>query len=52
YDSKKTRDDIERLFEERFGKKPYKWQMDVTEAMLVGLDSFVIAGTGSGKTMP
>ncbi|KAH6885558.1 P-loop containing nucleoside triphosphate hydrolase protein [Coprinopsis sp. MPI-PUGE-AT-0042] len=26
--------------------------MDVTEAMLVGLDSFVIAGTGSGKTMP
>lgn len=26
--------------------------MDVTEAMLVGLDSIVIAGTGAGKTMP
>ncbi|KAH6866275.1 P-loop containing nucleoside triphosphate hydrolase protein [Coprinopsis sp. MPI-PUGE-AT-0042] len=52
YDLKKTREDIERLFEERFKKKPYQWQMDVTEAMIVGLDSFVIAGTGSGKTMP
>jgi hypothetical protein len=39
YDSKKTRGDIERLFEARFGKKPYKWQMDVTEAMLVDLES-------------
>ena len=31
---------------------PYGWQLDVTEALLLGLDSVVIAGTGSGKTIP
>ena len=31
---------------------PYDWQLDVAEALLVGLDSIVIAGTGSGKTIP
>ncbi|EPS93212.1 hypothetical protein FOMPIDRAFT_1056168 [Fomitopsis schrenkii] len=34
------------------GKEPYKWQVDVCEAMLLGLDCIVIAGTGAGKTMP
>jgi bloom syndrome protein len=32
--------------------EPYPWQLDATEAILLGLDSIVIAGTGSGKTMP
>jgi ATP-dependent helicase YprA (DUF1998 family) len=33
-------------------KTPYDWQLDVTEAILLGLDStVVIAGTGSGKTV-
>ena len=40
------------LFEARSGKTPYDWQLDVTEAILLGLDSMVIAGTGSGKTIP
>ena len=52
YNSQTTRTDLQRLFRERFGKDPYDWQLDVTEAILLGLDSVVIAGTGAGKTMP
>ncbi|KAJ7082066.1 P-loop containing nucleoside triphosphate hydrolase protein, partial [Mycena belliarum] len=33
-------------------KAPYDWQLDVSEAYLLGLDAVVIAGTGAGKTMP
>lgn len=43
---------VHQLFEERFGSPPHDWQMDVTEAMLLDLDSIVIAGTSAGKTMP
>ncbi|KAF9560465.1 hypothetical protein CPC08DRAFT_608470, partial [Agrocybe pediades] len=32
--------------------KPYDWQLDIAEALLLGLDCSVIAGTGSGKTLP
>ena len=32
--------------------KPYDWQIDVAEAVVLGLDTTVIAGTGSGKTLP
>jgi ATP-dependent helicase YprA (DUF1998 family) len=52
YDSQKTRCELKRLFREQFGKDPYEWQLDVTEAIILGLDSVVIAGTGAGKTMP
>jgi bloom syndrome protein len=52
YNSQTTRTELRRLFRERFGKDPYDWQLDVTEAILLGLDSIVIAGTGAGKTMP
>lgn len=41
-----------RLFEAKFGAPPHYWQLDVAEAMILGLDSLVIAGTGSGKTIP
>ena len=34
------------------GMVPYGWQTDVAEALLLGLDCSVIAGTGAGKTMP
>jgi len=34
------------------GKVPYPWQVDVREALHLGLDCSVIAGTGAGKTMP
>ena len=30
----------------------YPWQVDVAEALLLGVDCTVIAGTGAGKTMP
>jgi ATP-dependent helicase YprA (DUF1998 family) len=30
----------------------YDWQIDVAEALLLGLDCSVIAGTGAGKTTP
>ena len=29
-----------------------EWQLDVTEAIMLGLDSVVIAGTGAGKMVP
>ncbi|KAF8218453.1 hypothetical protein L208DRAFT_1140040, partial [Tricholoma matsutake] len=31
---------------------PYEWQLNIAEALLLGLDTVVIAGTGSGKTIP
>ncbi len=34
------------------GKTPYEWQLDVSEAIILGLDTILIAGTGSGKTLP
>jgi bloom syndrome protein len=52
YDWQHTRNEITLLFRARFGTDPYSWQLDVTEAILLGLDSVVIAGTGAGKTMP
>jgi len=53
YSSEDTRAKIIKTFRDAFGEKdPYPWQVDVTEALLLGLDSIVIAGTGAGKTMP
>jgi ATP-dependent helicase YprA (DUF1998 family) len=53
YDPEKTRAAICKKFSESCdGKEPYTWQVDVCEALLLGLDSLVIAPTGSGKTMP
>ena len=34
------------------GKAPYKWQVDVTQALILKRDVVVIASTGAGKTMP
>lgn len=31
---------------------PYDWQIDLAEALGLGIDATVIAGTGSGKTLP
>jgi superfamily II DNA/RNA helicase len=53
YSSQLTRQAIAKRCEEAFnGNKPYDWQIDVTEALLLGLDCVAIAGTGAGKTMP
>ena len=34
------------------GIMPYDWQVDLAEALTLGLDTTVIARTGSGKTLP
>ncbi|KAJ3497511.1 hypothetical protein NLJ89_g10341 [Agrocybe chaxingu] len=52
YDSEATRATLTRLFRERRGSLPRDWQLDVAEAIILGLDSVVIAGTGAGKTIP
>jgi bloom syndrome protein len=52
YHSETTRGSLRSIFRERFGHDPHEWQLDVAEAILLGLDSVVIAGTGAGKTMP
>jgi ATP-dependent helicase YprA (DUF1998 family) len=53
YNYPETRQSIENKFKTAFGGRgPYSWQTDVTEALLLGLDCIVIAGTGSGKTVP
>ncbi|KAI0630350.1 P-loop containing nucleoside triphosphate hydrolase protein [Trametes polyzona] len=53
YDSNATRKKLIEEFGARTGRKtPYDWQLDVAEALLLGVDCIVIAGTGSGKTMP
>jgi DEAD/DEAH box helicase len=52
YNSEVTRKAIDDKFRQVCpGKIPHKWQVDVTKALLLGLDSIVIAGTGAGKTM-
>ncbi|KAJ7240931.1 P-loop containing nucleoside triphosphate hydrolase protein [Mycena rebaudengoi] len=52
YDSEATRRDLARLFEEEYGKPPYERQIDVSEALILGLDCIVISGTGAGRTIP
>ncbi|KAJ6539757.1 hypothetical protein B0H19DRAFT_1003355 [Mycena capillaripes] len=52
YDWEATRRDLTRLFEKEYEKLPYDWQIDVAEALILGLDAVVIAGTGAGKTIP
>ncbi|KAJ7222321.1 P-loop containing nucleoside triphosphate hydrolase protein [Mycena pura] len=52
YDWEATRRDLTRRFDKEYGKPPYDWQIDVAEALILGLDAVVIAGTGAGKTIP
>ena len=54
YKSESTRLRLTELFRKRFdGGEPRLWQLDVAEAIILGLDSLVqvIAGTGAGKTV-
>ena len=52
YNYAATRHSIESQFWAIFSGNPsYSWQVDVTEALLLGVDCIVIARTGSGKTM-
>ena len=33
-------------------RSPYDWQPDAAELLILGLDCVVVAGTGTGKTIP
>src|SRR6266550_545802 len=53
YSSSATRQKLKHELSTRTnGLEAYDWQLDVSEALLLGLDCTVIAGTGAGKTMP
>jgi hypothetical protein len=53
YSSARTRDNLVISFKEAFnGLKPYSWQLDVTKAILLGLNCIAITSIGSSKTMP
>jgi len=52
YDSQAARTQLVKVFRDRMSFDPYPWQVDATEAVTLGLDTIVIAGTGAGKTMP
>ena len=52
YNSEDVVRKLKTIFTERFGSAPYEWQLDVTEATFLGLDTVVMRGTGSGKTIP
>ena len=52
YSSAKTRADLVSTFElARPGKTPYPWQIDISEALILGLDCLLVAGTGAGLTV-
>ena len=53
YDSAQTRAALTAAFQRACpGKVPFSWQLDITEALILGLDCLLVAGTGCGKTMP
>ena len=52
HDLFQVRTELSAIFLEHYGSKPYDWQLNVTEAILLGLDSVIIVGTGKGKTIP
>ena len=53
YDSEKTRADLTAAFELACpGKTPFSWQLHITEALILGLDCMLVAGTGAEKMMP
>lgn len=53
YNPNATREALTNAVKAAFNQNvPRSFQLDVAEALILGLDSTVIAGTGSGKTLP
>ena len=53
YDANATRASLTAAVKSAFnGNEPRKFQLDIAEALMLGLDVTAIAGTGSGKTLP
>ena len=53
YDSNATREALTKAVRATFNQNsPRDFQVDVAEALILGLDVTLVAGTGSGKTLP
>ncbi|KAJ7577329.1 P-loop containing nucleoside triphosphate hydrolase protein [Mycena floridula] len=52
YDSARERARLQSLFLAKHGTKAYEWQLDVEQAVSLGLDCTLVTGTGMGKTIP
>ena len=53
YNSNATREALTNAVKAAFNQNvPCTFQLDVVEALLLGLDTTLVAGTGSGKTIP
>jgi len=53
YNSEGTRQRMSQKLQDVFDERiPYDWQLDAAEALILGLDCVVVAGTGAGKTIP
>ncbi|KAF9786098.1 hypothetical protein BJ322DRAFT_994469, partial [Thelephora terrestris] len=53
YDAEETRASLAAAVKSVFnGNEPREFQLDIAEALVLGLDVTTIAGTGSGKTLP
>ncbi|KAJ7574044.1 hypothetical protein C8J56DRAFT_763459, partial [Mycena floridula] len=52
YNSAATRADLQQHFTAKLGKPAHSWQIDVVEAIYLGLDCILAAGTGMGNTIP
>jgi ATP-dependent helicase YprA (DUF1998 family) len=53
YDANAVRGSLTAAVKSAFnGNEPRKFQLDIAEALMLGLDITAIAGTGSGKTLP
>lgn len=52
YSSEITQQKLRDLCEKNCGYKAKDWQIDISEALTLKLDTVLIAGTGSGKTTP
>ena len=53
YNSHATREALTNAVRAAFNQNsPRDFQLDVAEALILGLDATVVAGTGSGKTLP
>jgi len=51
-DPVKEREKLQARFTGVFGSPAHDWQLDVAEAMEVGVHTVLLAGTGLGKTIP
>ena len=53
YNSEETRQMMSQKLMDIFNRRsPYDWQLNAAELLILGLDCVVVAGTGTGKTIP